>query len=333
MDQSRLLDVLCRTCGRISGAWSLEEGCSAVVHAAREMTGCRSTALLLLTDGNLKLHVITHRGLSDHFAYHYRPDLDANATLSRVVRGGETVHVADAAVDAEAASDLTLEHPPGSALAVPVRGGSVGLGCLVAEAADPGALADEHVTLCCLLGHLVAGCYDRHTLRQQQRHATLTDPDTGVYSFDFFASRLREEMTRAGRYERSLGVLVLELDHLDRYRQVHGQREASLAVARVVHVVSSHLRPVDTVGRYHQWQLAVSMPEADAAGLAAAGKRLVASVAEAAFGHAEPALTLSVGGAVAAEGDTVSALVERAQRALYRAQMDGGNRTHIEAEA
>jgi diguanylate cyclase (GGDEF)-like protein len=180
---------------------------------------------------------------------------------------------------------------------------------------------------------MIVACYDRSLLRQQQAHARIVDPETGCYAFDFFCDRLREEMARDERYGHGVALLLLEVDHLKRYEQVHGLREALVALSQIVHVLAARLRPVDTLARYQQWQLTACLPETDAAGGEAVARRLCEAVASATMPHVEPALTLSVGVTAHQAGDTVAALIERARRALYRAQMDGGNSVVRASEA
>ncbi len=326
MELHRTLTILCRACDRAAASTSMEEGCSNAARAAREVLGCRAVALLLLADGNFRLRVVVHRGLSDHFAHGFRPDLNANETLGRVVRGREAVLVPDTAADFRTAADLRLEQDAGSVLAAPVRSGPVGLGCLICDADRPNAFEPEAVTVCCLLGHLVSAVYSRSMLREQQRQHQLTDPETGVYSFDFFCVRLREEMQRADRFERGLGLAIFEIDRLDRYEQRWGHRDATMALAQIVHTVAEHLRPIDTIGRFLHRQLGLCLPETDLAGAAVAADRLRREVEAFPFPHAEPRLTLSIGVADYREADPVPVLMERATRALYRAQLEGGNR-------
>jgi diguanylate cyclase (GGDEF)-like protein len=282
---------------------------------------------MLLLDGDMRLKVVCHRGLSDHFAYHHQPDLARNATLARIVNGGETIRLGRPEEDPEAMADLVLEEPAASVLAVPVRSAAAGIGCLVSESAEPDAFDERDAKLCRVLAHMAFACYDRCTLREQQRHLLITDPETGCYSLEFFRRRLAEEIARAERFGHPLTVGILQLDHLDAYGQTHGRREAMFVLSQVVHLLAENLRPIDTIARYHHNQLVVSLPGTDEAGSRRIADRIREALAEQKLPHPEPHLTATAGAAHYRRGDTAEELVERARRALYRAELEGGNRT------
>ncbi len=332
MDLARTLRILCRAADRAAGSVSLEDGCAAIVQAAHDALRCHTAVVLLLEGGTLRLKTIVHRGLSDHFAYHYRPDLDENPTLDRVVRGGKRVSVPVPEDDQAALADLAMEEDAASVLAVPIRSGSVGVGCLLCADPAPDLFDRTAATLACLLGHLASSLYTRHTLGRRQRDLLITDAETGAYSFDFFCTRLGEEIARANRYTHGLGLLVVETDRLDRFEQMHGGAKAGRALKQMLRIAADQLRPVDTVGRYHMRQMTICLPETDEAGAAAAAERLREAVAAHDFGHAEPRLTLSVGATAYRPDDTVQGLIRRGERALHRARLAGGNQV-VTAEA
>jgi diguanylate cyclase (GGDEF)-like protein len=87
------------------------------------------------------------------------------------------------------------------------------------------------------------------------------------------------------------------------------------------------VRSWDLVAKYGGDEFTVILPQTDLAGALAAGERLRGAVEEHRFPLAGPSeITVSIGvAAFPADGQTTSALIETADRALYLAKQRGRN--------
>ena len=120
---------------------------------------------------------------------------------------------------------------------------------------------------------------------------------------------LGREAARAARHARPLSVLLLDLDRFKTVNDTHGH----LCGDAVLRAVADRLRPLvradDLCARYGGEEFAVVLVETDHAAALAAGERLRAAVAGAAFRFEAVALelTVSVGVATACGGAAVEA--------------------------
>lgn len=159
------------------------------------------------------------------------------------------------------------------------------------------------------------------------------DPLTQLANRRRFDEVLGRELRRSSREGDPLALLLVDLDYFKRYNDSYGhvQGDACLqSVARaLLHVAQ---RPADLVARYGGEELAIVMPNTTLDGAVSVAQRLLQCVGELGVEHhASPfgRVTVSIGVAVFdPAGDPVdaTALVEAADRALYRAKEAGRNR-------
>jgi diguanylate cyclase (GGDEF)-like protein len=160
-----------------------------------------------------------------------------------------------------------------------------------------------------------------------------TDGLTGAANRRHFDQALRAEWTRAARNATSLALALVDIDQFKRYNDAYGHQEGDRCLRQVAAALArGTLRPGDLVARYGGEEFAVILANTDLAGARLVGERLRSEVAALAIPHAKssvgPTLTLSVGVASHFPGgyDSAEALVEAADRALYRAKEQGRNR-------
>jgi len=166
------------------------------------------------------------------------------------------------------------------------------------------------------------------TLGQLHRLAT-RDELTGLLNRREFDRIIAEEEERARRFGRTLGLLLVDLDHFKKVNDTHGHPAGDAVIRAAAGRIAACVRTVDRVARYGGEEFAVMLAEVDAHGAHEAAKRIVAAMS------AEPivlpdgtsiVVTSSAGSACfPGDGETVKRLVLVADQALYRAKAEGRN--------
>ncbi|MDQ4072558.1 MAG: GGDEF domain-containing protein [Actinomycetota bacterium] len=105
--------------------------------------------------------------------------------------------------------------------------------------------------------------------RQAAEHAALTDPLTGLANRPAFYHRLAVEWERAIRYERPIGVIVLDLDGFKEVNDAHGHAAGDEVLRQVGAGLGRRIRASDLVARLGGDEFAVLAPETPGPGLAA----------------------------------------------------------------
>ena len=158
-----------------------------------------------------------------------------------------------------------------------------------------------------------------------------TDGLTQLYNHKFFHQLLSSELGRARRYGGSVTLLMLDVDHFKIYNDSNGHPMGDTALQRVARILSDGVREYDSVARYGGEEFAVISPQADCTGAAYLSERLRDRIERTLFEKEDVMpggrLTVSIGFAVYPDdAEDKTELVERADRALYRAKETGRNR-------
>lgn len=150
--------------------------------------------------------------------------------------------------------------------------------------------------------------------------------------------RLRQALSRARRYSRQAGVLLVDVDRFGDINSALGYDAGDELLALVAERLRVSVRESDAVFRLRQDEFALVLEDvAEADTIQVPAQRVLNSFATPfrSGGH-EIVLTASIGGAVFPnDGESAQDLMRRAEAALERAKRDGRNRfcTHHEAGA
>ncbi len=171
----------------------------------------------------------------------------------------------------------------------------------------------------------------------RSQELALLDPLTGCANRRSGLAQLADELAAATRDERSLGVLMMDLDHFKRVNDAHGHLVGDQVLVRAAEVIRSCLRGTDTLVRYGGEEFLAILPGADDDALAAIAERVRAGLAASRIETGEGPLevTTSVGAArfPGERAGTPEGLLEHADRALYRAKGAGRNRVVLASSA
>ena len=156
-----------------------------------------------------------------------------------------------------------------------------------------------------------------------------TDPLTGINNRGHFMELLGGELERAKRYGRVFSVLMLDLDHFKSVNDSRGHAAGDEALHTLCRTLqTSGLRTSDFFGRIGGEEFAVAFPETDAQKVAEVAERLRGNLEKTAVLHdgCEFFITASIGISEYQTGDTQETLLNRADKAMYRAKETGRNR-------
>ena len=159
------------------------------------------------------------------------------------------------------------------------------------------------------------------------------DALTGLYNRWYVMEKIDSEMNRSLRHGSPVSVLMLDIDHFKQVNDSFGHPAGDQVLKSFGQVLRDSCRVYDIPGRYGGEEFCIVLPETRVGNTTAVAERIRQRLATSRFevGGGSVAITASIGIAgmdsVADEGIvTASALVERADRALYSAKRLGRNR-------
>ena len=159
------------------------------------------------------------------------------------------------------------------------------------------------------------------------RAATI-DPVSGLFNRRYFHARLEEELERSIRQETSVALLMIDVDDFKQINDVYGHPAGDTVIRDISDILRRSVRLFDICTRFGGEEFAVLMPAANAENAIHIAERIRERIAT--YQPSEVAMhslrvTASIGLAVATSR-SAQALIETADRALYRAKHAGKNR-------
>jgi len=255
------------------------------------------------------------------------------------------IHVVDSP-----ASKLLCGHliaaPAGACLCAPISGQGELLGMLhvqlgAEEAHLPAAVRQRRLaaqqTWALTVAEHIALALANLRLRESLRAQAVRDSLTGLYNRRYMEQALEREVLRAARSGRSVGVIMLDLDHLKNFNDTHGHEAGDLLLRTLGDYLVTHVRAEDIACRYGGEEFVVILPEASPAMSRARAEELwkgVQGLNVNFHGQLLRGVSASVGvAAFPLHGKTVPDLMRAADAAMYAAKRDGRDRVEFAQSA
>ena len=226
-----------------------------------------------------------------------------------------------------------LHRNPFVVVPMAARGKPVGFLCLESPSPDRPVPEDE-VNLLRIFADTAAIALDNARLYHTMRELSVRDELTGLFNRRYFLERLAAEWNHATRHGMPLSILMLDIDHFKHLNDGNDHLTGDAALRRLAATLLRNTRGIDTVARYGGEEFVILLPRTDAGAARVVAEKLRRVVGRTRFPgeHAVPGgkLTVSVGAAShPGTARTAEELLERADRALYRAKQEGRNRTCV----
>jgi two-component system cell cycle response regulator len=164
---------------------------------------------------------------------------------------------------------------------------------------------------------------------------SVRDALTGLFNRRYTVSRLRQALDGLNASHEPLAVGLIDIDHFKRINDTWGHNAGDQVLQEICTRLGEQLRAIDVAGRYGGEEFLVVFSNTTAKDASDAMERARLAVCATPVTLRETGdvvdVTMSAGIAEAFMDDTVEALIERADTALYEAKRSGRNRV-IEAK-
>jgi len=157
----------------------------------------------------------------------------------------------------------------------------------------------------------------------------ITDGLTKLYNSRYFYNQVDLEVDRSNRYHHTLSLLLLDIDRFKDYNDSFGHLEGDKVLVRIGEVIKACLRKMDTAYRYGGEEFTVILPETSGQEAVYVAERIRAEIERELFSPGpdqEVQITISIGVTEYRSGERISAMVERADKAMYISKENGRNR-------
>jgi diguanylate cyclase (GGDEF)-like protein len=166
--------------------------------------------------------------------------------------------------------------------------------------------------------------------RQLSKAASL-DELTGIANRRAFNQAIEGEARRHTRSTRDVSLLLIDVDHFKAYNDLYGHLPGDLCLKKIAAAIRLTLRRApDLAARFGGEEFVVLMPSTGISGAESVAGKILKAVTALGMPHARSPfgiVTVSIGAASWPSGLSLNTetLIERADRALYRAKERGRN--------
>lgn len=254
-----------------------------------------------------------------------------NGLLGVVLREGVPLYLDNASSDPRAAG-LPNGHLPISALTgIPLlsKSGVIG-GIFAANKQGGGSFTEEDNDSLMMLGLQAVTAIENARLYNKTVELAAKDGLTGLANRRVFMEELTKEASRSERYNFIFFLLMIDIDHFKKINDTYGHSAGDEVLKSMAKIFKAQIRQTDLAARYGGEEFAIILPEANIDGAKIVGERIRKAVANSPFpiNHGkEINVTVSIGASCfPAQAQSIEALIENADKALYSAKNDGRNR-------
>jgi diguanylate cyclase (GGDEF)-like protein len=173
---------------------------------------------------------------------------------------------------------------------------------------------------------------ERKNMEEQLNKLSEKDALTGAFNRRHFIQVFDQEFSIAKRYKNKLSVLLIDIDNFKEINDTFGHNAGDAVLKRFVIFCEDILRNSDLFARYGGEEFIVMLPNTPSLGAAIIAERIRTNIEEIFVTYEKQTIqfTISIGISLVLDNDTNStAVLSRAETALYQAKKKGRNRIEI----
>lgn len=184
-----------------------------------------------------------------------------NGLTYQVARRGELIRVDD-----------IREHPiyesapgewSGSIIGLPLKIADQVVGVMTVAHPDKFAFSKDEIRILRLLGDQAAVAIENARLHSIVNQQARTDALTGLPNRRALDERMRNELRRSQRYQRSFSIIMLDLDGFKEINDQYGHPQGDTVLKKVAQHMQATIRDTDYLARYGGDEFALLLPETD----------------------------------------------------------------------
>jgi diguanylate cyclase (GGDEF)-like protein/PAS domain S-box-containing protein len=227
-----------------------------------------------------------------------------------------------------------VHHPsPEGYVCIPMMGQGEALGVLHLMQPDNVKMTETKQRMAITFSEHIAMALSNLRLNETLRSQSIRDPLTGLFNRRFMEEALELEIRRAARNQRPLGMIMIDLDNFKYFNDNFGHEAGDLLLKELGTLLKGSIRAEDIACRYGGEEFTLILPEGTGIVTRQRAEFFRQAIQQLDVhyrGRPMGKMTASMGVAVFPDhGRTAKALLEAADKALYRSKSLGRDRVTL----
>lgn len=155
--------------------------------------------------------------------------------------------------------------------------------------------------------------------------SAIRDGKTGLYNSKFFETILDMEIEKVKRRQQKLSIFMIDIDFFKKINDKYGHLKADELLIRLAEVLTKQFRKSDIISRFGGEEFFILLPETDLKKAKKITSRLGTAIKSDKI-LKKHGITISGGLTEFRKRDTKKTFKQRADKALYKAKKQGGDR-------
>jgi diguanylate cyclase (GGDEF)-like protein len=215
---------------------------------------------------------------------------------------------------------------------LPLKVNDLVIGSFVLASGKPGAYKPRHIRIFQRLASQIAKQIEHSRLYIEAVQMARIDDLTGLFNRRALNETLESEIDRASRLDGNFTIVILDVDSMKLVNDNHGHLTGDTVLVQIGAVLKSAIRSTDIAFRHGGDEFAILLPQTSVEAsreVAERVRRQISSVVDATGGQVTASFGLA---SWPVNGPAARDLLAAADKALYRAKREGGDRSCLDTE-
>lgn len=168
----------------------------------------------------------------------------------------------------------------------------------------------------------------RIRLYQEVEKLATTDSLTDVFTRRYILERIDEELRRSKKRSSPLSILMIDIDYFKKFNDLYGHLTGDQILREIGALLKQTVREIDIPGRYGGEEFCVVLPDTESKGAQYVAERIRLAIQNTTIKAYDASIKTTVSIGIATypkDAHNVKDLMEKADRALYKAKAQGRN--------
>lgn len=321
----------------VNSSLALDKVLENTMAAAVEHLGLASNTIFLLNEEKTKLHLLSCTVFPNEEELKKVVFKVGEGIAGQVVQSRKPKYIENLHIEPGVSEQARMYHKDRSCMVYPLLCKDEILGVVTFEADNVRKFADKELALFENISNQVAIAVFNAQLFSILQHLSVTDGLTELYNHRYFQERIQEEINRALRNNGVLTLFMLDLDNFKRYNDIFGHVQGDELLRIIAKQIQKNVRNFDVVARYGGEEFAVILIDCPLEESLKIAERIRSSVEELSFfgstAEATGKVTISIGVAMLQNSYSNRDLIYYADKALYKAKLQGKNRVELHIDS